>query len=410
MWWIAVATGAEPSAWVSEGWATASVGWLEAGDLWVGDALLGSFDGGSSPFLLDRALFSAAGGWTVRIGGAHRLRLRVDTRTLARSTTLDPDRGGLAHPLTSDGVPWAEAARERAFFDEASYRWRPRGDRSVDLRLGVLPFATGGGRFLVESWPGAQGSVDLGPLGGPPVVAELRAAVPTTGGALQAAARVGIEPSAFDELSIELAVVRDRDGLAPLLETDPGLLLSTFGQANEVFLDRNLGQVVQWIDQVYLDDPYGLDAFVADAGTFLELGGPAQLWLVSAVGRTQVGRVSLDGLVTGEWGGGTVEGNRVPFDQVWVTPPADWAVSAPRERWSKDWRVAAIAVDGAATVRIGDGWVGGWAQAASGDPDLVSTTTDGRAIRAFVAPDQRFLRTRVFPLDAARLGGAWSFP
>lgn len=393
----------------AEGFATANVGWLEYRDLWVGDAVLGGFEARSSAFVADRLVLSATGELTLRPDPRYRLRIRPSTRTLRRATVWKAD-GTLGSVLTSDGVPIGEALRERLLLDELSARWRPLGHRAIEVEAGILPFSIASGRFLAESWPGIDVSVAAGPLGGPPLVADLRAALPTTGGIVQASARIGWEPSAFEGVSLELAVNQDASGLVPLVLADPGLLLSTFGRANEVFFDNNARDIVRWIDESYLDDPYGIDRFLFDAATYLDLSGTGRLWYASVLGRGKLGPISLDAATTLSWGHGTVQGNRVPAATRWTTPPSDWALVAPRERWSRDWQVVALAADLAASIRWRDSWVELFFQTASGDRDLVATVSDGQPISAFVAPDQRFLRTRVFPLDAVAMGSGWSLP
>jgi hypothetical protein len=403
---LAVAQAAPPSL---EGWATGTVGWLEYRDLWVGDVLFGGFDARSSAFLTDRLLLSATAELTARLGEHHRLRIRPSTRTLRRETVLRPD-GTLGGVLTSDGVPLEQALRERLWLDELSWRWRPRADRAVELKAGILPFSIAHGRFLAESWPGAEARLQTGPLGGPPLVADLRLALPTTGGVVQLAGKVGWEPSSFDNLSLEIAVLDDSAGIAPLLEADPGLLLSTFGRANEHFFDAHAPEIFQWIADTYLSDPYGFDLFLADAATHMALDGRGRIGYASLLGRTQLGPLSLDAALTGSWGRGTVGGYRVPDGSPWVTPPSDWATTTPRSRWSHDWRLGAAAADLAATLALGRGWLEGFGQLATGEPDIVAASAEDLSVRAFLAPDQRFLRTRVFPLDAAAAGGGWSLP
>lgn len=412
MLWLSL--GSQAIAEPLEGFASASVGELQYRDLWVGDPILGGFTARSSPFFTDTLLVQGTAEVTWRKDSHHRLRIRPSTRTMRFETVLSGD-GSLGHAVTSDGLPLDLAVRERLMLDEASYRWRPRGDRSIAVEAGLLPFQIAGGRLLAETWPSLAASVALAPLGGPPVEASLRAAIPTTGGVAQAAAKVAIARSSFEEIALEIAVHDDSAGLTPLLLADPGLLLSVFGRANEPFLERNAREVAAFISDRYLADPYGIDYFLSDAATYLDLGGRGRLWYASLLGSRQVGPLSLDGALILSSGRGFVEGNRVPDGSTWVTPPEDWAIRAPKERWTHEWRILAFASDLDVYLRLprgplGDGFAEVFWQMASGDPDLVATSASGGTVRAFIAPDQRFLRTRVFPVDAASIGSGLALP
>jgi hypothetical protein len=390
--------------------ASAGLAWLQYDQLWVGDPILGGFDGRSSVDPLNRVLLSPLVEGTLRQGAAHRWRLRLNGRTLQRATVLDDDLSP-TWTITSDGVPVAEAFRERAFVDEASWRWRPDEGRGVDLRVGMLPFSISGGRFLVESWPGVRVKVDAGKLGGPPLVTDLRAAV-RTDGSVQAALQIRRPWSMFEHVGLEVAVVHDVQGVAPILESDPGLLLGAFGAANAEFLSNNAAEVGAWIDETYLadDDGFGIDRFLGDAREYLDLQSRATLAYGTVSLERLVGPVLVDVALIGQIGSGTLGGRLVPGGVAFEPPGSDWPQTAPAVPWTHPVAVRAGAFDVAVT------WLGdpigafGFVQGASGDPDVVSTTVSESPIGAFLAADQAFVRTRLFPVDAASRGGAWTLP
>lgn len=387
------------------------VGWLEYGDLWTGDPILGGFDLRSPPAPLDRLLVAPVLTATARAGTAHRFRITASGRTLSRITLLDEDLE-VVHVLASDGVPVSEAWRERLFLDEASWRWRPGGDPAVDLRAGILPYAVAGNRLFVESWPGARLRWDAQRQGLAPLVAEARVA-DTLRGATMAALSVGHEPSLFEFVGVEAAWTRDRlGGVAPLLEQDLGMMLELWRGTSAEFFQRYPDEVLGGLYDLYGHEVDGVRMLQADLATFLDLQGTADLLHLSLLGRVVAGGLLLDGAFVLARGRATVTGWRIPDGTPWadVATPA-WATDAPREAFTGDLDLRGHAVDLAISGLGAERWP--WlvfVQGVSGDADLAQHALSGEPVTAFLATDQRFVRTRLFPVETAGTSGSLSLP
>lgn len=394
--WTSLATAGE-----TETGASLSVGYLQHQDLWVGDPLLGDFDGDSSLTLANRFLVRPSVELTHRVGTAHRFRLRANGRSLQRVTFLDEELA-VRSTLASDGVPVSLAVRERAFLDEATWRVRSE-ERAVDLRLGMQPFAIANGRFLVESWPGARLVWRPGRAGGPPLAVDARTAV-RIDGSVQGALALRREFSHFEHIGLDLAVVRDRQGIAPMVEQDISLLTGTFSASSATYLQANRAEVEAFIEDRYLDSPYGIDAFAADIADLMDLSSEATLAYLSAGGAGWIGRTELDVEVIGMVGRGAIRGQRLNG----AVPSESWLPVGTSD-WSQPFALRALAWDVALEWHAPIGLFG-FAQGATGEPDLVQATVDGSPASAFVAADQSFLRSRVFPIDVAQQGGAWTHP
>ncbi len=390
--------------------ASLTAGWLEYDDLWSGDPILGGFDLASPSDPLNRWLLVPQASVTWRPGVSHRVRVRFNGRSLARVVTLDDDLA-IVHVLVSDGVPVSEAWKERLFLDEASWRWRPGGDPASDLRVGILPYGIAGGRFQAESWPGLRYRLDARRRGWAPLAAELRGAA-TLSGSLQAAVAVRHEPSMFEHVGLELAWTRDgSQGVAPLLENDLGMLTELWADTSGDFIDTYRKYVLEGLAELYGSEADGMRAFQGDLQQFMDLHGEAELFYASAYTRLLVGPVLLDAAVIHGWGRGNLVGNK--FEQ--GTEPGDvgprWYEDAPREPFEVDLELRGWAWDLAATFLTEGHWQPGlFFQGMSGEDDLVGRALAGEPVRLFLASDPAFVRTRIFPADAAARSGALDFP
>lgn len=393
-----------------EGGASLSLGWLEYDELWSGDPILGGFDLASPSDPLNRWLLVPEASLTWRPGVAHRLRLRANGRTLMRTPTLN-DELEIAHVLVSDGVPVAEAWRERLFLDEASWRWRPGGDPAVDLRVGMLPYGIAGARFQAESWPGLRARLDARRLGWVPVAVEARGAHTLQGTALAALA-LRYEPSMFEHLGLELAWTRDdRYGVAPLLEQDLGMLTELWAATSDDFIGSYQGYVLDGLSALYGSQSDGMRAFHGDLVQFMELGGSAELFYASGFARLLAGPVLLDAAVVHSWGHGQLQGHRFQAGTVPEEVTATWYTDAPREPWAEDVTFRGWAWDLAASVLTDGPWQPGvFFQGMSGEDDVVGRAAAGEPVRLFLASDPAFIRTRIFPADSAARSGSLDFP
>ncbi len=396
-----------PILWELE--SSLELGWLEYDSLWGGDLLMGGFDLSSPPYLPDRLMLVPQVRFTLRPGEKHRFRVDLDGRTLQRYTSFDEELN-LVHGLASDGVPVEEAWKERLFLDEASWRYRPRGDPSMDLRLGVLPFSISGGRFLAESWPGASFRLDAGRLGWIPLALEARGAT-TARGTVFCALSLLHEPSLFEELGLEISFTRDSNGgITPLLEEDLGMLTELLWDTSSGFMDAHEAWVMSGLYDLYGTSEYGVSLFYDDLKTFLDLDGSASLLHSSLLARKVLGPVFVDLALVHAGGHAEIKGNEIPDSAV----PQDlgdenWASVSPREAFSLDLKVSGWAWDLAISSLRSGVWQ--WLvffQGMSGDPDPVAKAINGATSTLFLATDQRFLRTALFPVDTASRTGAFS--
>ncbi len=394
-----------------EAGASVGLGWIEYGSLWTGDPVLGGFDLSSPATPTDRLLLTPKADLTLRWGSSHRLRLRASGRTMQRVTVFDSNLQ-IVHVWVSDGLPVAEAWRERLFFDEASWRMRPDGDPAIDLRIGVLPFSAAGGRLLAESWPGGRLTIDGARRGWFPATVVSRAAA-SPGGSTFAALTVQHQPSMFERVGIEIAGTRDpARGIAPLVEDDLSILMGLWRETSSGFIDRYEDSVVQGLYRLYGDEVDGVRALHADLQTFMDLRGTARMRYAAAFCRLLIGDVLLDAALVRGWGTVGLEGSNIPDDALWDdVATADWATRAPRDPFSLSLSTRGWAWDVSAEVTP----VGRWRwtvffQGMTGDPDLVEDALAGETATMFLAPDQTFARTRIFPLDALARDGSVGFP
>ncbi len=391
--------------------AEVTVGWSEYRALWTGDPILGGFDLYSPAVPLDRLLVHPTASVTVRPSAAHRFRLVVDGRTLQRVTLLD-DAGEPVHLWTSDGQLLADATRERLFLDEASWRWRPGGDKSLDLRVGVLPYAIAGGRLHHESWPGVRLRLDAQRRGWAPLAAVARAAI-TPQGAGFGALTVQHEPSSFEHLGLEVSLaVDDRVGIAPMFEDDLGMQVDLWRETSDAFIDAHEDWVLDELYKHYGGQVDGVRQFSEDLETYMALGGSVRMAHVAALGRVLLGRWLLDGAVVGGFGSVTLTGRALPGD---ATPAevgaADWPDGTAGEPFSLSFPTRGLAWDLGVDRLLGEHWrVAGFFQGMTGDDDLVDKAVAGEPVTMFLATDHRFTRTRVFPVDGTARGGGWSAP
>ncbi len=391
--------------------AAVTLGWSEYRALWTGDPILGGFDLYSPAVPLDRLLIHPEASLTLRPSSAHRIRLVVDGRSMQRVTGYD-DAGELIHLWTSDGQLLSDAARERLFFDEASWRWRPGGDPSVDLRVGVLPYSIAGGRLHHESWPGVRFRFDAMRRGLAPLTALARVAV-TPKGSTFAALTVQHEPSAFEFVGLEASIASDpHEGIAPMIEDDLGMMVDLWGSTSDAFIDQYEDWVLQGLYGLYGHQADGIWLFSQDLDTFLSLEGSARIAHFSALGRVLAGSWMIDAAVIGGVGEVTLTGHALPAD---ATPhqiaEASWPNEVPYEVFSLAFPVRGFAWDLGVDRLVGDHWrVAGFFQGMSGDRDLVDKALAGEPVTLFLATDHRFTRTRVFPVDVVTRGGGWSGP
>ena len=394
-----------------QAWASAGLYGLAYDDLWSGDLLTGGFQLTSPQDPLDWLLFAPQGSVTWRPRRAHRLRLTVNARSLQRYTTVDSELT-VVHRLASDGVPLQEAWRERLFLDEASWRLRPGGDPSLDLRLGILPLSAAGGRLLVESWPAARLRLDGARKGWFPATAQGWVAV-TPQGTTLATVSLLHEPSMFEHVGVEWSCTRDpHQGIAPLLREDLGMMMDLWRDTSGEFINTWQQQVEAGLYSLYGGQVDGIREFAWDLDTFLALEGQARIHHLTLLASRVLGKVSVDGALIYGFGQASLSGQALPADSAWEDVGVeDWAETAPRTPFQLEMGLRAWAWD-AALSSLGDSpWR--WTfffQGMSGDPQLVRHAVDGDPVRLFLASDVDFLRTRMFPADLAARSGALTFP
>ncbi len=395
-----------------DAWGRLQLGWLEQRNLWTGDPLLGGFDLASSSDPLNRIVLSPEGRLTTRFGVAHRVRLHLNGRSLMRYATLDEDLA-VVHGVASDGVPIEEAWKERLFFDEASYRWRPDGDPAVDLRLGILPFSIASGRLLADSWPGARFRLDGARKGWFPLALEARGAISFQGTRFMAAS-LRREPSLFEHYGLEASLTHDpNQGLTEVLEQDLGMLTELWRDTSGSFIDAYEAEVLDYLATHYADPTDGLRSFQWDLQTFLDLHGSARMAHYSLVLRRLFGSLLVDGALIHGRGQVSLVGNRFPEDM----QPGDigdlerWETTAPRVPFQLDFAVRGWAWDLALSPMLEGRWqLGAFFQGMTGDDDLVGKALAGEPVSLFLATDQDFLRTRLFPAEAVQRDGALGLP
>ncbi len=393
-----------------EGDASLQLGWLEYADLWAGDPLMGGFDLASPSDPLDRPVFVPRASLTARPGSGHRLRLRFNGRSLARTTSLDEDLA-IVHGLSSDGVPVEEAWKERLFLDEASWRWRPDGDPASDLRLGILPYSIGGGRLQAESWPGLRYRLDAARLGWAPLATEIRAAS-TLRGTHFAALSLRHEPSIFEQVGVEIALSSDNaQGLAPTLEQDLGLLTQLWADTSGEFIRQYQDHVMDGLYYLYGNEADGVRAFHWDLQSFMDLHGSADMVHLDATARLLLGSVLVDAALIHSRGNVHLEGRRFAEGTTPSQVDAHWYSDAPTQPFELDFALRGWAWDLALAFLGQDRWHGGlFFQGMTGDDDLVGKALAGEPVGMFLATDEAFVRTRVFPADSAARSGSLDFP
>ncbi len=393
-----------------EATAEATVGWSRYDDLWTGDLILGAFQLQSPSRPFDRLLISPRASVTYRPDRAHRLRLVINPRTLQRVSYLD-------HQLqtqtvwTSDGELLTDAWRERFFLDEASWRWRPDGDPSIDLRVGILPYSIAGGRLLHESWPGVRFRFDAMRRGILPVAALARIAVSPTGSAF-GALTLQHEPSSFEFVGLEASMTVDSTvGIAPMFEDDFGMMLELWRTTSDGFFDENQVWAENALAEAYGNDMNGIWVFYEDLQTFMDLSGTARIAHVSALSRLLVKRWMIDAAVVGGLGQVTLTGKAIPPTVNREELSSEWPGNEFADSFELQFPVRGLAWDLAVDRLLGDHWrIAGFFQGMTGDPLLVEKATSGQPVNMFLATDHRFTRTRVFPVDVAARCGAWSAP
>ena len=392
-----LALAAEPGLAPPEVEARLDLGWQEYAGLWVGDPILGGFDLYSPPQPLDRLLVSPALQATLRPGASHRLRVRASGRTLQRVSVLEEDLS-IGHVWLSDGLPVDEAWRERLFLDEASWRWRPDGDPTLETRVGILPFGVAG-RLFVESWPGASVRLDAQRQGWVPLAVEARIAATLDQSGL-AALEVRHEPSRFEHVGLGVAGWQDRaSGMAGIIEDDLGLLVSVWGASSADFLTDNGDAVLSALAGLYGDEVDGVRMFQEDLAAFLELGGSARVGYLSATGRLVLGKALVDLAVIHSRGEVELTGYAFPDGATRDEAQAAWLEGDGREPFDVSFPVRGWAFDAAVESLAAPLYGFGFVQGMSGEPDIVPTVLDGEPVGLFVAADQDFVRTRVFPAD-----------
>ncbi|NOY27039.1 MAG: hypothetical protein GXP62_14305 [Oligoflexia bacterium] len=396
---------------IAQAEASLGLGWVEYAALWTGDPILGGFDLYSPPQPLDRLLISPSAMITLRPSDSQRIRIRASGRTLSRLTTIDSN-GDIQYLWASDGVPLAQAAAERLFLDEASWRWRPGGDRWLDLRLGILPWSLAGGRMLAESWPGATLRLDAARKGWAPVAVEAHASVTPTGSNTVAMA-VRYEPSWLEYVGLEAAYSQDpRQGIAPLVQDDLGMLVELWRGTSGEFIDKNQDWVLSGLYDLYGQEVDGVRAFHEDLKTFVDLDGTARVLHLAASGRVMLGRTLIDAALVHARGQVALSGNGIPGELA----PADidgtsWATQTPTTPFDLRFPVSGWAWDLDLEFLLASHWrISAFFQGMTGEDELLSKALAGETVHVFLATDLAFVRTRVFPWDAALQSGAWSFP
>jgi len=390
------------------GW---TAGQLLFDDLWAGDLVLGGFGNRASAHPLERLVFSPWAQTSFQKGKSHRFRATVNLRTLQAIPGLSSE-GGLREVWVSEGRLLSEAWKERLFMDELSWRFRPDGDPKIDFRVGILPFQAGAGRYLVESWPGVRLGLDLDRMAMLPLRAELKAAVVPESGGVMAALSVRHEPSFFEHVGIEMAYHYDpQHGLTAIPNQDFSMVAALLGLSvrDVIRTEDQWSALYEFLAQRYLVDG-DLRQARSDILQFLDMGGYGHAVYPAATFEVYWRRIRFTGLASAALGWGVAELNFLHSDADLQNADEDWPDQMLTRRIVQSYRMAGWAFDLLVEVRA-TRWRGfGFVQGMTGDPELVRRAQKSKVTRAFLSPDQAFLRTRLFPLNHSGSGSTWTGP